>query len=174
MSWLARLKKAEEAHPPLPTEPTKPGFVGSVVTPTGHPQISTDDAEAANDSAPVLDVDLHCWPHSSAMNSSEIDAFMKRVMRFTASGLNLADAEQVADRLVRRDRDHDDRRACLECRHLRGHGRWQCANWRLGRHVRGQSGMPLVGGIVQTLQRCEGYASVMLGDKPAIDFGEMG
>jgi len=37
--------------------------------------------------------------------------------------LNLIDATALADKLVIRDRDGDDRRLCLECVHLRPGGR---------------------------------------------------
>jgi hypothetical protein len=47
------------------------------------------------------------------MNTAEIDTFTARVHRFTAKGLLPADAEQMADRLLIRDREQDSRRVCL-------------------------------------------------------------
>ena len=79
------------------------------------------DTKAANDPAP--DPDRWCWPHSDAMTGAEIDRMVSRVERFVARGLNLIDATALADTLVIRDRDGDDRRLCLECDHLRPGGR---------------------------------------------------
>ena len=73
--------------------------------------------DAAND--PASDPDRWAWPHSSAMNGTEIDTFTARLARFTEQGLILADAEWLAGKLVTRDRDVDDRRLCLECCHAR-------------------------------------------------------
>ena len=83
---------------------------------------------AANDPAP--DADRWCWPNSTAMTGAEIDTFTARVSRFTEKGLILDDAEALADRLVIRDRESDDRRLCLECTCIVGHaGSWSCRNW---------------------------------------------
>ena len=57
-----------------------------------------------------LNPDRHCWPHSVAMNSGEIDLFLVRLEAFVARGLNESKAEELSDRLVRRDRESDDRR----------------------------------------------------------------
>lgn len=119
------------------------------------------------------DIDLHCWPHSSAMNSAEIDGFMLRVGRFTALGLNQADAEALADNLVQRDRGHDERRVCLECRHLYGRGRWRCANGRQAGPVPVQLSTAMAGDLVRTLQRCNGFNPALASGKFANDFGEM-
>ena len=67
------------------------------------------------------DPDRWAWPHSEAMNGREIDTFTARLARFTDKGLMLDDAEKLADKLVTRDRESDDRRLCLECVHLAGH-----------------------------------------------------
>ncbi len=102
---------------------------------------------------PAADPDRWCWPHSAAMNGQEIDTFTVRLASFTDKGLSLADAERAADRLVIRDREGDDRRLCLECSHLQGHGRWRCGNWQAA-DVASQGLAP---GLVQALQRCSGY-----------------
>jgi hypothetical protein len=49
----------------------------------------------------------------------ETRAFLLRHAQFRALGLSDALAESLADRLVVRDRDGDDRRLCAECRHCR-------------------------------------------------------
>lgn len=75
------------------------------------------NSKAAND--PALDPDRWCWPHSAAMTGAEIDCMVSRVERFVARGVDLIEATALADKLVLRDRDGDDRRLCLECDHLR-------------------------------------------------------
>ena len=112
---------------------------------------------AANDQAP--DDDRWCWPHSTAMTGAEIDTFTARLSRFTGMGLTLDDGEAVADQLVLRDRDSDDRHLCLECRHLasRAAGSWRCGNWqRAGIAIHSRDSQ-LPGDLVRKLQRCDGF-----------------
>ena len=111
----------------------------------------------ANDPAPdaALDPDRWCWPCSPAMNTAEIDRFTARLARFTDHGVIQGDAECLADRLVIRDREQDDRALCLECTHLHRAGR--CGNWqRAGVAIRSRDAfMPLE--LVRLLQRCDGF-----------------
>lgn len=115
---------------------------------------------AANDAA--LDPDSYCWPHSSAWNTSEIALFNRRAALFVRRGADEAQAEKLADRLVTRDREDDDRRLCLECRHLQGATPWRCGNWFMaGVAVRsGDAG--LARDMVMLLQRCPGAHSIPL------------
>ena len=115
---------------------------------------------AANDAA--LDPDRYCWPHSSAWNTSEIALFNRRAALFVRRGADEAQAEKLADRLVTRDREDDDRRLCLECRHLQGATPWRCGNWFMaGVAVRsGDAG--LARDMVMLLQRCPGAHSIPL------------
>ena len=111
--------------------------------------LSRQDAEALADAS--------CWPHSTAMNGAEIDTFTARLARFTDRGLSLIDAERLADRLVQRDRDLDDRRLCLECAHLRHGGR--CGNWQhAGVAIRARDNQ-LHGDFTAMLQRCDGFTA---------------
>ena len=160
MNWLARLKKIEIAPERDATEPTKPGFVGFVGSGMAPMQKTGSDSAAANDPAP--DPDRWAWPHSAAMNGAEIDAFTARLARFTDKGLSLDDGEALADKLVTRDRESDDRRLCLECLHLAGHaGPWGCRAWqRAGVAIKARdAGLP--GDLVRTLQRCDGFKNQM-------------
>lgn len=160
MNWLARLKKIETPPRPDPTEPTKPGFVGFVGTSTGLIQKTGGDALAANDPAP--DPDRWAWPHSAAMTGAEIDTFAARLARFTDKGLSLEDAEALADKLVTRDRESDDRRLCQECFHLSGQSgkTWDCRNWqRAGVALRAKDAQ-LSAALVHQLQRCDGFAQL--------------
>ena len=115
---------------------------------------------AAKDAA--LDPDSYCWPHSSAWNTSEIALFNRRAALFVRRGADEAQAEKLADRLVTRDREDDDRRLCLECRHLQGATPWRCGNWCMaGVAVRsGDAG--LARDMVMLLQRCPGAHSIPL------------
>jgi len=109
--------------------------------------LSRQDAEALADAS--------CWPHSSAMNGAEIDTFTARLARFTDKGLSLDDAERLADKLVIRDREADDRRVCLECVHLRHGGR--CGNWRAAGVASNAMDARFPGDFTTMLQRCDGY-----------------
>ena len=114
--WLVRLK----------SEKSPDTYSKASVATVASPEV--ERPEAGNEPAP--DPDRWCWPHSPAMNSHEIEAFMARLVRFTDKGLSTEEAGRLADKLVIRDREGDDRRLCLECAHLHGAGRWRCGNWR--------------------------------------------
>lgn len=116
--------------------------------------LSRIEAEALAGITP--DPDRHCWPHTTAMNTAEIDTFTARVLLFTRHGRDTTEAEKLADSLVTRDRQADDRRVCLECRNLRRSG----GLWRCGQpHRAGWAGADLPGDLVNLLQRCEGFTS---------------
>ena len=107
------------------------------------------------------DPDRWCWPHSSAMNGAEIDTFAVRMHKFTDKGLARNDGETLADKLVLRDRDQDDRRVCLECTHFAGHGAesWRCGNWQAaGVAIRSRDAQ-LPADLVMQLQRCDGFTA---------------
>jgi hypothetical protein len=175
MKWLARLKKIEIAPKVEPTKPTKPndepenrgfvGFVGSILAPmekTGRASPAANDSkpkpETVTDSpqTEVIDnPDRWCWPNSTAMTGAEIVTFTARLARFTDKGVIHAEAELLADRLVTRDRESDDRRLCLECAHLR-YG-WRCGNWEQAAVAIKARDAGLPGDLVRTLQRCDGF-----------------
>jgi hypothetical protein len=100
------------------------------------------------------DPDRWCWPHSDAMNGAELEQFAKRAQQFTRRGITAEAAETMADRLVIRDREQDDRRTCLEC-----------ATYRPGRcsdHRRAGLQAPDVGrDLAMLLQRCPGFQPSM-------------
>lgn len=88
------------------------------------------------------------------MSEAAVRLFLARVETFTTvRGLRPARADAMADKLVIRDREGDDRRLCLECVHLYGAGKWSCTNWR-------QAGVPagaLAPGLMVLLQRCGSF-----------------
>lgn len=159
MSWLDRLKNLESPGT-QPREPREPGFLGLQGYPLGGVQkFEGGTTPAANEitkpvTAASTDPDRHCWPHSSAMNTAEIDRFLSRQAGFTNKGLMADEAEAVADKLVFRDRDGDDRRVCLECSHLQGLARWRCGNAE-----RAGVGRDLPRELVLMLQRCPGFTA---------------
>ncbi|RZI78828.1 MAG: hypothetical protein EOP38_26910 [Rubrivivax sp.] len=116
--------------------------------------LSRPDAEALAAQGMAFDPDRQCWPNTNAMNTAEIDTFMARVHLFTVRGLNTTEAERMADPLVRRDREADDRRLCLECSHLRrGAGLWRCGQWQRA----GLAVADVPGDVVNMLQRCSAF-----------------
>lgn len=171
MTWLSRLKKISTHAETDATKATKPmpgglegGFVGFVAPMLAPVQKFEGDPAAANDPAPTPDtlaiVDPGRWyrPNSTAMTGTKIDLFAARLARFTDKGVIHADAESMADRLVQRDRESDDRRLCLECTHLTGYGvtSWRCGNWqRAGVAIRARDSQ-LPRDLVCQLQRCDG------------------
>lgn len=71
----------------------------------------------SNTSAQINDPDRWCWPHSLAMTGREIDTFAERSAHFNRRGQPALNAELLADRLVNRDRDSDDRHLCVGSGH---------------------------------------------------------
>jgi hypothetical protein len=158
MNWLARLKKNEIAPHTEPTETTKTLSV-VFVAPDMAPLHKTGGNPAANDASP--DPDRWCWPHSSAMNGAEIDTLTTRQALFTDKGMSLDEAEALADKLVLRDRDADDRRLCLECSNFQGHrtSAWRCGEWQRAGIAQQAKDAQLSAALVLQLQRCSGFKS---------------
>ncbi len=115
--------------------------------------------EDSNLAVADTDPDRSCWPHGDAMNTVEIDTFTARLARFTDKGMSLPDAEALADKLVMRNREGDDRRLCLECVHLSGFGptSWRCGNWQAAGIAIRPHDTQLPAELVLQLQRCGGF-----------------
>lgn len=97
-------------------------------------------------------------PYSQVMSEQELNLLVFRLEKFASKGLPLADSEGLAERLVRRDRDSDERKLCMECQHLQGDvGRWRCSNAHAARMAVGVVNAPLPAGMTQQLQRCPGF-----------------
>lgn len=149
----AGLRKAEKGFgivwPPEGHGAGCPAFIGKMPTAADdRPHRLTND-EADRCHAP-------CW------DDAEIAAFMARQYLFGQRGASAQDAEHLADRLASRDRSDDDRRVCLECRHLRGAGPWRCGNWQAaGVAIRSRDAQ-LPADLVVQLQRCHGYEDARL------------
>ena len=90
--------------------------------------------------------------HAGGWDDAEIQAFTTRVMLFMRRGANTTDADDLAERLTLRDREADDSRLCLECRHYRPN---HCSN-----HVNAGLRVADLGrDLATTLQRCSGFQS---------------
>ena len=99
---------------------------------------STCTAAAAIDTAAV------------AWTEADIARFVARRDRLMRWGWHEADAEALAERLVKRDRDGDVRVTCVECTHYRP--------GRCGNHRSAMLSSPDVGRELATLpQRCPGF-----------------
>ena len=123
--------------------------------------LALDASISAAGTLPGNDPDADCWPDSTAMNGTEIDLFTARLHRFTDKGLTHTDGEVLADRLVIRDRETDDRRSCRECRHLSGFGHtsWRCGNWQAAGIAVCARDARLPAALVSQFQRCDGFTT---------------
>ncbi len=74
---------------------------------------------------------------------AEINRFELRRAMFVRRGQSLADAEALGDRLALRDQEQDDRRMCIECRHMQHDGRCVVLS---------------IPTVKTTLQRCHAFA----------------
>jgi hypothetical protein len=152
------------ANDPAPT-PTPTTVDIGTFRPMGLPPAllaasqALDASIAATGAMAGHDPDAFCWPHSTAMNGAEIDRCAARHHRFTDKGLTIAEGEALADKLVVRDREADDRRFCLECRHLSGYGKasWRCGNWQAADIAIRSHDTQLPADLVLQLQRCDGF-----------------
>ena len=164
----------EPASVPLCPAMTRPVDRVTVRPPDLSPKLlaaslALDAANAVGGDLPSQDADAHCWPHSTAMNSEEIDLFSARLQRFTDKGLKVKDGEMLADTLVIRDREQDDRHLCLECSHLTGYGSgswsgsepatstWRCGNAVTAGLSQHERHVQLPTDWVMQLQRCDGF-----------------
>jgi hypothetical protein len=102
------------------------------------------------------------------MTGTEITVFEARVHLFGARGLSLKEAEGIADKLVLRDRDADERRLCLECEHLqvlpenhwRDHAELRCTNFAEAGLCVFARDAGLSQAFARQLQRCHGFTAV--------------
>jgi TubC N-terminal docking domain len=89
-------------------------------------------------------------PSSASWCDADIAAFLDRRARLLRWGWPEPDAEALAERLVKRDREHDDRVSCADCSNYRP--------GRCGNHRRADLHSPDVGrDLMATLQRCPGF-----------------
>jgi hypothetical protein len=87
-----------------------------------------------------------------AWTDGDIARFLDRRARLLRWGWPESEAEKLADRLVTRDRDHDERVSCADCRQYRP-GR--CGNHKAAGLMTPDMGRDLVA----LLQRCGGFSA---------------
>ncbi len=85
-----------------------------------------------------------------AWADADITRFLERRARLMRWGWSEPEAEKLAERLVKRDRDGDDRVSCTDCRHYR--------SGRCGNQKAADLHSPEVGrDLAALLQRCPGF-----------------
>jgi hypothetical protein len=171
MNWLARLKKTESTPDDTLQKQQKQVSVVSVGTSpapvqnSGGEFVSVANAypDPANDAAlPFSAQSEHVRASppryssgTTAILAREIETLLARLALFTDRGLSMEEAEILADRMVTRDQQADERRLCLECLHLSGGPeRRRCSQWR---EVGLINGAAIPGELVTILQRCPAF-----------------
>lgn len=101
------------------------------------------------------------WFAAVAWTEADIATFLEYQSRLLRWGWSVVDAEQLADRLVQRDRGGDARRACVECRQYRP-GR--CGAFR----VAGLRTADIGRDLAVLLQRCPGFSALTSRNPPAL------
>ncbi len=151
---------------PAPTLITATVDIGTIRPPSMSPFFlaashALDASIDTADTSPELDPDALCWPHSSVMNGAEIDTFSQRLHWFTIKGLDYIEGESLADKLILRDRETDDRSVCLECNNFAGQGAgfWRCGNWQTAGIAIHSRDAHLPADLMVQLQRCAGFTA---------------
>ena len=118
------------------------------VTPEGGAREFRAEPESAGDLAEVreaLDLAAVAW------TDGDIARFLDRRARLLRWGWAELEAEMLAERLVRRDRESDPRVSCADCQHYRP--------GRCSSHRRAGLQSPEVGrDLAEMLQHCPGHA----------------
>ena len=99
--------------------------------------------EALDTSPELMPISRLAGLAAHEISNAEIVRFEKRQARISWLGYG-DDAEHLAEMLLHRDRDLDDRRLCVECSHVGP--RWQCAK---------QDAF-----LVRQLQRCNNFREI--------------
>ena len=115
-----------------------------------HPGGSSQDSQDSQGCPTHCTTDEGDAMAAVAWTDADIARFMDRRARLMGWGWPEAEAEKLADRLVQRDRDTDDRVSCTDCQHYRP--------GRCGNHRRAGLHAPDVGrDLASLLQRCPGW-----------------
>ena len=118
---------------------------------------ATDHGSLGRSVATVATVAVANPANGKAANdpAAPVNIVAERVALFASRGFGIDVASDLAERLARRDQEGDDRRVCLECRHMYGDvERSRCSQWR--KLWIGDPSMPAE--LVATLQRCVEFA----------------
>lgn len=154
--WVARLHEKAPTPPEARTAKTDERGGLSVLTVT--PQGGAREFEAlpirtrgTGGAAEATDLVAVGW------TDAHIDRFDNRRTRLIWWGWSEAQADKLAERLVRRDRNVDDRVSCIDCRYYRPR---QCGNHRRA----GLNSADLGRDLAVMLQRCPGFAELGPGE----------
>lgn len=147
--WAARLAEKAAAPPHAGTDKTARRGLVSVLA------VSPEGGAREIQAAPMLPSKPAARPEALdlaavAWTDGDIARFLDRRARLLRWGWPEADAEKLADRLVRRDREAGSRVSCTDCRHYRP-GR--CGNHKSTGLWSAEVGRDLAG----TLQDCPGF-----------------
>jgi len=150
--WAARL--AEKSAAPSPHGTDRTDKRGLLAVLAGRPPWGAGEflsklpqASAPCDATKALDLAATAW------TASEIARFLKRRTKLVRWGWAALDAEGLAERLVLRDRDQDERVNCTDCGHFQP--------GRCGNHTcAGLSASALSRDFASLLQRCAGFKTV--------------
>lgn len=112
----------------------------------GSSQDSQDSLWSAStrETAPAVELAAVAW------TDGDIARFLDRRARLLRWGWSEPNAEALAERLTRRDREADDRVSCADCRHFRP---WRCCNHRRA----GLQSAEIGSGLAGLLQCCDGF-----------------
>lgn len=137
--WAARLAERTSTPPYVGTDETAKRGVLSV--------LAVGSEGGTGSFLPVSMPEAECW------TDSDVTAFLAWRARLLRWGWSEVDAERLAERLVIRDRERDDRVSCAECRHYRP--------GRCGSHPAAGLNVSDVGrDLVAMLQWCPGFVAI--------------
>ena len=148
--WAARLAEKIVAPPLLGTDRTDKRGLLSVLAVTsqgGASEFQAIPLAAVERATNGPDLAAVAW------TDGDIARFLDRRTRLIRWGWPEADAEKLAERLVIRDREQDERVSCTDCRHYRP-GR--CGNHRDAGMYSAELGRDLAA----MLQRCGGHDAI--------------
>ncbi len=145
MAMLEKVLNGQDATAtpatPATDKPKTPRTVATVAT------VAVASSPNLKAEPPVLRLVHSNNPHWNEPHWTEAEGELcmeQRLHQFEAKGIPSLQAEEVACRLVYRDRQDDDRRSCAEC-----------ASFYSGRCVQGKQ--PFGGGSVAVLHRCKSF-----------------
>lgn len=140
--WAAKLAEKTAAPPPRGTDKTDKRGLVSVLA------VTTEGGADEIRGLPALAL----LAGDEARADGEAARFLDRRARLVRWGWAADDAERLAERLARRDREADPRVSCADCRHYRP--------GRCGNHRRAGLHAPELGrDLAAMLQRCPGFAA---------------
>jgi hypothetical protein len=133
------------------TDETPPSLHSSAGPPSHtSPYRSTSEKAFGLPGPYRLPANLMAAAHAECWSADAVRFFNFRSARFVKQGFCQPDAEDLAERMHLRDVTADDRRSCIECRHL--------VRWRCERHRKAVLASSVVSReLAVLLQRCPAF-----------------